>query len=76
MIFDEYATKRDIIFEFCYTVYENTTKENEQRKLRDRISRLFGMYAEESKENKNVYKNLTLNNRIVFKELPNISMNS
>lgn len=75
MIFDEYATKREVIFEFCYTVYENTTKENEQRKLRDGISRLFGMYAEESEENKHVYKNLTLNNRIVFRELSNISKN-
>lgn len=75
IIFDEYAKKTDTIFEFCYTVYENTTKENEQRKLRDGISRLFGMYAEESEGNKHVYKNLTLNNRIVFRELSNISKN-
>ena len=75
IIFYEYAKKPDTIFEFCYTVYENTTKENEQRKLRDGISRLFGMYAEESEENKHVYKNLTLNNRIVFRQLPNIIEN-
>lgn len=75
MVFDEYVTKSDVTFEFCYTVYENTTKENEQRKLRDGISRLFGMYAEESEENKHDFKNLTLNNRIVFRQLPNISKN-
>ena len=75
MVFDEYVTKSDVTFEFCYTVYENTTKENEQRKLRDGISRLFGMYAEESEENKHDFKNLTLNNRIVFRQLPDISKN-
>ena len=43
--------------------------------LRDGISRLFGMYAEESEENKHDFKNLTLNNRIVFRQLPDISKN-
>ena len=68
-IFDEYVKNENLIFEFCYTVFEGTTKENEIIKLRDGISRLFGRYEKENNEKKYTIKNLNLNNRIKFREI-------
>ena len=69
LIFDEYKENENLIFEFCYTVFEGTTKENEIIKLRDGISRLFGRYEKENNEKKYTLKNLNLNNRIKFREI-------
>ena len=38
--------------------YEGTTKEKEMKKLRDRISIIFGKYSEEKPENRYVFVNL------------------
>ena len=61
-----------MIFEFCYTVFDGTTKENEIIKLREGISRIFGRYEKENVERKYTLKNLNLNNRIKFREIPKL----
>ena len=71
LIFDEYTKNENTIFEFCYTVFEGTTKENEIIKLRNGISRIFGRYEKENNERKYTLKNLNLNNRIKFREILN-----
>ena len=73
MIFDEYAKKENVCFEFCYTVFEGTTEKNEIIKLREGISRLFGRYEKENYERKYILKDLNLNNRIKFREIPKLS---
>ncbi len=73
MIFDEYVKKENVCFEFCYTVFEGTTEKNEIIKLREGISRLFGRYEKENYERKYILKDLNLNNRIKFREIPNLS---
>ena len=75
-IFDEYAKNENTIFEFCYTVFEGTTKQNEIIKLREGISRIFGRYEKENDERKYTLKNLNLNNRIKFREVPTIKCKS
>lgn len=75
-IFDEYAKNENTIFEFCYTVFEGTTKQNEIIKLREGISRIFGRYEKENDERKYTLKNLNLNNRIKFREIPTIKCKS
>lgn len=75
-IFDEYAKNENMIFEFCYTVFEGTTKQNEIIKLREGISRIFGRYEKENDERKYTLKNLNLNNRIKFREVPTIKCKS
>ena len=72
LIFDEYKENENLIFEFCYTVFEGTTKENEIIKLREGISRIFGRYEKENDERKYTLKNLNLNNRIKFREIPKL----
>lgn len=72
MIFDEYVNKKNVCFEFCYTLFEGTTEKNEIIKLREGISRLFGRYEKEKLDNQNRLKSLNLNNRIQFREVPNI----
>lgn len=72
MIFDEYVNKKNVCFEFCYTLFEGTTEKNEIIKLREGISRLFGRYEKEKLENQYRLKSLNLNNRIQFREIPNI----
>ena len=76
LIFDEYAKNENTIFEFCYTVFEGTTKQNEIIKLREGISRMFGRYEKENDERKYTLKNLNLNNRIKFREVPTIKCKS
>lgn len=73
MIFDEYVKKENVCFEFCYTVFEGTTEKNEIIKLREGISRLFGRYEKENYERKYILKDLNLNNRIKFREIPKLS---
>ena len=73
IIFDEYAIKENVYFEICYTVFDGTTKENEIIKLREGVSRLFGRYEKENNKRKNILKNLNLNNRIKFREIPKLS---
>lgn len=72
LIFDEYKESENLIFEFCYTVFEGTTKENEIIKLRGGISKIFGRYEKENNERKYTLKNLNLNNRIKFREIPEL----
>ena len=72
LIFDEYKENENLIFEFCYTVFDGTTKENEIIKLREGISRIFGRYEKENDEKKYTLKNLNLNNRIKFREIPKL----
>ena len=72
LIFDEYKENENLIFEFCYTVFDGTTKENEIIKLREGISRIFGRYEKENVERKYTLKNLNLNNRIKFREIPKL----
>ena len=72
LIFDEYKESENLIFEFCYTVFEGTTKENEIIKLREGISKIFGRYEKENNERKYTLKNLNLNNRIKFREIPEL----
>ena len=72
LIFDEYKESENLIFEFCYTVFEGTTKENEIIKLREEISKIFGRYEKENNERKYTLKNLNLNNRIKFREIPEL----
>lgn len=72
LIFDEYKENENLIFEFCYTVFEGTTKENEIIKLREGISRIFGRYEKENNERKYTLKNLNLNNRMKFREIPKL----
>lgn len=72
MIFDEYVEKENVTFEFCYTLFEGTTKKNEIIKLREGISRLFGRYEKEKLYNQYRLKSLNLNNRIQFREVPDI----
>ena len=69
LIFDKYINNNEVCFEFYFSVYEGTTKEEEMKKLRDRISRMFGKYLEEKLENKYVFVNLIQNKRIIFLEL-------
>lgn len=69
LIFDKYINNNEVCFEFYFSVYEGTTKEEEMKKLRDRISRMFGKYSEEKLENKYVFVNLIQNKRIIFLEL-------
>ena len=73
LIFDEYKENENLIFEFCYSVFEGTTKQNEIIKLREGISRIFGRYEKENDEKKYTLKNLNLNNRIKFREISKIS---
>lgn len=73
IIFDEYVKKENVCFEFCYTVFEGTTEKNEIIKLREGISRLFGRYEKENYERKYILKDLNLNNRIKFREIPKLS---
>ena len=73
LIFDEYKESENLIFEFCYTVFGGTTKENEIIKLREGISKIFGRYEKENNERKYTLKNLNLNNRIKFREIPKLS---
>lgn len=73
LIFDEYKENENLIFEFCYTVFEGTTKQNEIIKLREGISRILGRYEKENDERKYTLKNLNLNNRIKFREISKIS---
>lgn len=72
LIFDEYKENENLIFEFCYSVFEGTTKQNEIIKLREGISRIFGRYEKENDERKYTLKNLNLNNRIKFREIPKL----
>ena len=72
LIFDEYKENENLIFEFCYTVFDGTTKENEIIKLREGISRIFGRYEKENDEKKYTLKNLNLKNRIKFREIPKL----
>lgn len=72
LIFDEYKENENLVFEFCYTVFDGTTKENEIIKLREGISRIFGRYEKENVERKYTLKNLNLNNRIKFREIPKL----
>ena len=70
---NEYVKKENVCFEFCYTVFEGTTEKNEIIKLREGISRLFGRYEKENYERKYILKDLNLNNRIKFREIPKLS---
>ena len=61
-----------MIFEYFDLVFEGTTKENEIIKLREGISRILGRYEKENDERKYTLKNLNLNNRIKFREIPKL----
>lgn len=71
LIFDKYINNNDVCFKFYFSVYEGTTKEKEMKKLRDRISIMFGKYSEEKSKNRYVFVNLIQAKRIIFLE-PNI----
>lgn len=69
LIFDKYINNNEVYFEFYFSAYEGTTKEEEMNKLRDRISRMFGKYSEEKLENRYVFVNLIQDKKIIFLEL-------
>lgn len=58
LLFDKYINNNEVCFKFYFSVYEGTTKEKEMKKLRDRISIIFGKYSEEKSENRYVFVNL------------------
>lgn len=69
LVFDKYINDNKVCFKFYFSVYEGTTKEKEMKKLRDRISIMFGKYSEEKSENRYVFVNLIQAKRIIFLEL-------
>lgn len=73
--FDRQCDLKSSYYDFLlYTIKKKgITKENEIIKLREGISRIFGRYEKENGEKKYTLKNLNLNNRIKFREIPKLS---
>lgn len=71
LVFDKYINNNEVCFEFYFSVYEGTTKEEEMKKLRNRITIMFGKYSEEKLENRYVFVNLIQTKRIILLELNN-----